>query len=61
MLATRNFSSKYDAQGKYLRPSSALYIDHDRQYFFLYLPLKLYVPVSLCLYEYIPPTTRATE
>lgn len=35
MLATRNFSSKYDAQGKYLRPSSALYTDHDRQYFYI--------------------------
>jgi len=36
MLATRNFSSKYDAQGKYLRPSSALYTDHDRQYFYIF-------------------------
>jgi len=35
MLATRNFSSKYDAQGKYLRPSSALYMDHDRQYSYI--------------------------
>ena len=27
MLATRNFSSKYEAQGEYLRPSSALHME----------------------------------
>lgn len=47
MLATRNFSSKYDAQGKYLRPSSALYTDHDRQYF--YIPSRWILhPPCLC-------------
>ena len=40
MLATRNFSSKYDAQGKYLRPSSALH--GPRQTVLLYLPLNFY-------------------
>lgn len=44
MLATRNFSSKYDAQGKYLRPSSALH--GPRQTVLLYLPLNFYAQPS---------------
>lgn len=46
MLATRNFSSKYDAQGKYLRPSSALH--GPRQTVLLYLLLNFTFP-CLCL------------
>ncbi|EFN82316.1 Calcium/calmodulin-dependent protein kinase type II alpha chain [Harpegnathos saltator] len=46
MLATRNFSSKYDAQGEYLRPSSALH--GPRQTVLLYLLLNFMSP-CLCL------------
>lgn len=46
MLATRNFSSKYDTQGEYLRPSSALH--GPRQTVLLYLLLNFMSP-CLCL------------
>lgn len=56
MLATRNFSSKYDAQGKYLRPSSAL-LHGPRQTVLLYLPLNFTSP---CFYIRINPLNNPT-